>query len=249
MARGTFTAANDLGADAAFIVEADAALNLGVSQHLAGLTLSGKAAFAPGAGVVLVTDALAIDGAGQLDLADGSLILHSSDAAHFTDAGRVGDYIRTGLNLSGTRWRGNGINSSTAAADAGNLHAVGTLANDMRPLGQTGTLYSSFAGESVGINDVLVRSTWFGDADLDGAVTTNDYFPIDNGFLASRSGWINGDFDYDSSVTTNDYFVIDNAFLGQSTSDAPSVASAALPPKAVRPDDSDHFSLVAALFD
>ena len=38
---------------------------------------------------------------------------------------------------------------------------------------------------------------------------------VDNGFLGTKTGWINGDFDYDGAVTTNDYFLIDNAFLGQ----------------------------------
>jgi hypothetical protein len=76
-------------------------------------------------------------------------------------------------------------------------------------------LYTTFDGEAVGVNDVLIKYTWFGDADLDGKVSTNDYFQIDAGFLNGRSGWINGDFDYSGGVTTNDYFLIDNAFLGQ----------------------------------
>src|SRR6185312_15389541 len=71
-------------------------------------------------------------------------------------------------------------------------------------------------------NDVLVKYTWYGDADLDGTVTSSDYFQIDTGFLGNKTGWINGDFDYDGSIGTNDYFLIDNAFLGQSGTLAPS---------------------------
>lgn len=52
-----------------------------------------------------------------------------------------------------------------------------------------------------------------GDADLDGHVTTNDYFAIDNGFLAGAGGWTNGDFDGDGRVSSNDYFLIDLEFL------------------------------------
>jgi hypothetical protein len=57
---------------------------------------------------------------------------------------------------------------------------------------------------------VLIKYTWYGDADLNGMVNTSD-----SGLLNARSRWINGDFDYSASVTTNDYFLIDNAFLGQ----------------------------------
>ena len=72
-----------------------------------------------------------------------------------------------------------------------------------------------FGEYQLNVNDVLVKYTFFGDADVSGRVTTNDYFQIDNGFLNSRTGWINGDFDYDGAVTTSDYFLIDNGFLGQ----------------------------------
>jgi hypothetical protein len=72
-----------------------------------------------------------------------------------------------------------------------------------------------FSGHTVDSTSVLVKYTYAGDSDLDGAITTNDYFQIDNGFLGSKTGWINGDFDYDGAVTTTDYFLIDNAFLGQ----------------------------------
>src|SRR5204863_3345305 len=116
--------------------------------------------------------------------------------------------------LAGARWKGNGIASSTAAADPA-LHAIGVIANDARPLGLPGALRTTFAGETVGIDDVLVKYTYFGDADLDGAVTSNDYFQIDNGFLGNKTGWINGDFDYNGVINTNDYFLIDSAFLAQ----------------------------------
>ena len=79
----------------------------------------------------------------------------------------------------------------------------------------TGPLYTTFDGEAVGVNDVLVKYTWFGDADLNGQVNSNDYFQIDTGFLTGLSGWLNGDFDYDGAITSNDYFLIDRSFLGQ----------------------------------
>src|SRR5205823_6828143 len=91
--------------------------------------------------------------------------------------------------------------------------------------------YTTFSGQTVGVNDVLVKYTWFGDADLDGAVTSNDYFQIDTGFLGSKTGWINGDFDYNGVINTNDYFLIDSAFLAQGgTILAPGSATASATP-------------------
>src|SRR5205085_8280573 len=101
---------------------------------------------------------------------------------------------------------------------ASGTHAVGVIYNDLASVGQpTGTLYSTFDGQAVGLNDILIKYTYFGDADLSGFVTTNDYFNIDQGFLNPHANpsWINGDFNYDGTVDTNDYFVIDNAFLNQ----------------------------------
>jgi hypothetical protein len=94
----------------------------------------------------------------------------------------------------------------------------------------------------VGVNDVLVRYTPFGDADLDGRITTNDYFQIDSGFLAGRSGWINGDFDYDGRISTNDYFVIDGAFLTQANAGAPAPApkTASIPTTFLPPREEEN---------
>jgi len=102
------------------------------------------------------------------------------------------------------------LNSSAAVAP----ELLPLIAPDS-PLTTVAALYTSFDGQSVGVNDVLVKYTWFGDADLDGRVTSNDYFQIDTGFLANRTGWINGDFDYNGIINSSDYFLIDGAFLAQ----------------------------------
>ena len=62
--------------------------------------------------------------------------------------------------------------------------------------------------------DVLVKYTFFGDADLSGTVNAADYMLIDNGFNSggSTTGWHNGDFNYDGVINGDDYTLIDNAF-------------------------------------
>jgi hypothetical protein len=170
---------------------------------------------------------------GRLDMVDKDLVQHSTSGTRVADAARITNQLKQGANFShaGQFWTGNGIVTSLGGNGSTSYTAIGVAVNDFALLGgaQTGALYSTFSGQNVGINDVLVKYTYFGDADLDGAVTTNDYFQIDNGFLGSKTGWINGDFDYDGAVTTNDYFLIDNAVLGQGAALVPAAVGSAEP--------------------
>jgi hypothetical protein len=59
---------------------------------------------------------------------------------------------------------------------------------------------------------VLVKYTYYGDANLDGIVNGADYQQIDNGFGMHLTGWSNGDFNYDGVVDGSDYSLIDNTF-------------------------------------
>jgi hypothetical protein len=244
--------------NAAVTIDPGATGIFAAAQQLPSLVIHGAAQLAPG-GRVLEVGALDISGSGaRLDLSDGALIVHSTAANRAADLAAVTAKIKSGLNLGGTLWTGDGITTSLGGNGSGDLHALGVVVNDLAAAGAgSGALYSTFAGENVGVNDILVRYTLFGDADLDGAVTTNDYFQIDNGFLGAKAGWINGDFDYDGAVTTNDYFVIDNAFLGQGASPAPAASAAtgagnviALPAKPTARENDDALQMLAAeLFD
>jgi hypothetical protein len=79
-----------------------------------------------------------------------------------------------------------------------------------------GLLTGTFGGQLVDGNCVLVKYTWEGDANLDGVVNADDYFQIDSGFIARKTGWFDGDFNYDGVINADDYFQIDSAFMGQS---------------------------------
>jgi hypothetical protein len=63
--------------------------------------------------------------------------------------------------------------------------------------------------------DVLIKYTYYGDATLDGSVSSADYTLIDNGYLSNLTGWQNGDFNYDGVINGSDYTLIDNAFNQQ----------------------------------
>ena len=62
---------------------------------------------------------------------------------------------------------------------------------------------------------MLVKYTYYGDADFNGIVNFDDYSRIDAGFNNSRSGWLNGDFDGNGIVDFDDYALIDLAFNTQ----------------------------------
>ncbi len=47
-------------------------------------------------------------------------------------------------------------------------------------------MISTFAGQPTVDGDVLVKYTYFGDANLDGVVNSADYLQIDNGFNSSK---------------------------------------------------------------
>jgi hypothetical protein len=61
---------------------------------------------------------------------------------------------------------------------------------------------------------VLVKYTYYGDANLDGTVNSADYTLTDAGYLShgTLTGWQNGDFNYDGVINGSDYTLIDNAF-------------------------------------
>ncbi len=121
-------------------------------------------------------------------------------------------------------WTGTGITSSSAAANTAHLTALGYMLNN-----QSGTaLYTAsnpFEGFAPAANDVLVKYTYYGDADLNGKVDGTDYSRIDNGALNHLTGWFNGDFNYDGIINGSDYTLIDNSYNTQGALMANELAS------------------------
>ncbi len=135
--------------------------------------------------------------AGLLDLSNNDMIIHNGNLASLSAE------IAAGFDAGD--WKGvAGITSSAAAATTNTALGIG------QPLAD-----GTFDGQSVTPSDVLVKYTYFGDANLDGVVNGSDYTLIDNGFNNSLTGWRNGDFNYDGVVNGDDYTLIDNAFNTQ----------------------------------
>jgi autotransporter-associated beta strand protein len=154
-------------------------------------------------------------GSGVITINGGGLILSN------TSAGTVFSLLQSGYNNGA--WNGSaGINSTAAADDTSNLHALGML----QP-----TTATTFEGQPLGTGDVAVKFTYYGDANLDGKVDGSDYSVIDNAYLADQTnpaeytGWSNGDFNYDGVIDGSDYTLIDNAFNMQGATISSEVAS------------------------
>ena len=166
---------------------------------------------------LLTVNTISIAGApgawtGQLDLGSNDLDVQS------TPIGNVNSLVQSGLNYAGgANWTGYGITSSAAASDPTHTKALGAIVS--------GTLFgtTTFDGINPAAADVLVKYTYFGDANLDGRVDGSDYALIDGGYAnaSTATGWINGDFNYDGQTDGSDYALIDNAFNNQTATLSP----------------------------
>jgi autotransporter-associated beta strand protein len=176
--------------------------------------VDGKAAMDPG-NMVLIVDDLTIDGAGQLDLANNSAVIHATHDTRDQLLADLHKLARTGRAHDANLWQGPGLASSSAAQNP--FKGLAVVLNDK---GDGTPIRTDFLGESVGIDDVIVFYTWTGDFNLDGTINLNDYFLIDSNYLAqtptSKLTYAQGDINYDGIINLNDYFLIDSAYLAQS---------------------------------
>ncbi len=145
---------------------------------------------------------------GLLDLSANDMILHNGDLSAVTAE------ISQGFD---------GIIGITSSA----ANSITTLGVELNSSGGA-PLMSAFDNQAVASTDVLIKYTYFGDANLDGIVNGDDYTLIDNGFNNGLAGWHNGDFNYDGAINGDDYTLIDNAFNTQGP--ALTAASALLTP-------------------
>jgi autotransporter-associated beta strand protein len=136
--------------------------------------------------------ALSTSTSGKFDLADNSMVIRSMMPA------QVRSLIQRAFNAG--HWNGAaGLDSLTAAADASGTTAIGYATAGF--LGK-----SEFKGVSpLNATDVLVKYTYYGDADLSGAVTLDDFTLFLSGYQNAGMTWEHGDFDYSGQVTLDDF--------------------------------------------
>jgi Bacterial Ig-like domain/Right handed beta helix region len=165
---------------------------------------------------VLITSALSILGTGKLNVTNNELIFHSTAANRANDLAALTALLSSGASFNNfaNYWAGPGIDSSSATG-TGFTTGVGILLNYTGSSSSPDTYTTGFGGQSVSDTDILVRYTFYGDADLNGTVNATDYTLVDNGFDFGLTGWVNGDFNYDGKINGDDYSMMDNAFNEQ----------------------------------
>ncbi len=174
-----------------------------------GLTINNTATTQLQAGLTgpVVLTSLSIAGGGSptatLDITDNNMVVHNGDISALT--AQVAAAATVNLD-----WTGTGITSTTARDDTNFITAVGIIQNDD---GGGGALYSTWpqgadSGGAVSVvdSDVLVKYTYYGDADLDGVVNAAIDYDLWSAGVSSGgalTGWEFGDFDYDGSINAS----------------------------------------------
>jgi hypothetical protein len=163
------------------------------TQHLRGLTLNaGTIATMPSNGNrYFFTRNLSINASAKLNLADNDFIWDYIGGPAYSITRQ---YVLNGLNNPDGV---GGIVSSPGDGDV--VLAVG----EQYKWGE-----NVFNGESIDGTTIVGKYTYYGDANLDGQVTTDDYVAVDLG-LGTGNSWVEGDFDLNGAVTTDDYVVVD----------------------------------------
>jgi hypothetical protein len=201
---GAATIVADPGADAPLVTVdgASAVLTIDpasaavVSLESLALTNGGRAAMsAHGAGplrALVVSGNPSISATGSLDFADNAMVVKNGSISAIQAA--------IGASFDHGRWQAlGGITSSTAAADALGITGVGYGSN--AALART-----TFAGVSgLTPSDVLIKYTYYGDADLSGATSVDDFTLFLHGYQGGGTSWFAGDFDYGGGVTLDDF--------------------------------------------
>ena len=185
-------------------------------QELASLELgyAGRAAIAPGAGAI-VTQSLIMSPSARLDLGDNALVIDyasggSSPIGSWNGSAYIGiaGLIQSGRSIG--PWDGPGIVTTMSDAVSGITGLGLGEAADVLALGAGET--AMWQGHRIDASAVIIRYTFAGDINLDGAVNGGDYGVLDNFVqVPGASGYFNGDLNYDGVINGGDYGIIDNA--------------------------------------
>jgi fibronectin-binding autotransporter adhesin len=175
--------------------------------------------------------ALSLTPTSQLNLTNNALILEAPDAlTKSTDLTQLTAEVLSGKD--GGAWDGHGITSSTAASNPNNISIA---IADNAVLG-----YTTYGGQNVDPNSILVVPALFGDADLSGTVTVTDLNTVLTHLGTTTAAWTSGNFDNASTIDLTDLNDVLN-HLGQSFA-----IPAAAQPALSAPEPTSLFLLVTA---
>jgi hypothetical protein len=170
-----------------------------------GLTLgaNGSVTLLPGGTQANVLTTLDLGTTGTLDLADNDLVLKTTAAAKTAAFNTL--YSRLVAGFAAGAWNGNGLVSTSAQSNS----------NTTLSLVDNATLgYSSFGGEPVDANSLLLKYTYYADIDQNGQVDADDLTVFANNFgRINGATQVDGDIDFNGRVDADDLTVFANNFL------------------------------------
>ena len=125
-------------------------------------------------------------------------------------------------------------------------HNSGFLTGQLRSSTATASRGLGYRDNGAAAGTVIVKATLYGDADLDGGVSINDFNALAGNFgQANGRVWVDGDFDYDGGVSINDFNLLAGNF-GQ-TLPASAEAWAGLLAFAAAHDDLAAFAAITGV--
>ncbi len=174
--------------------------------HVAGLALSNGATATVtsiGAGTSATNQRVLVIGAGGISVTGGTGGLDLNDNGMIvtgTSLAAVQSLVGTGYSTG--HWNGvGGIDSAQAAADPIGVHTLGVASAAVLNPGGGG----SFDGVTLAGNEILVKYTVYGDHDLNGRTTLDDFSLFLNGYQTGGHDWVAGDSDFNGHVNLDDF--------------------------------------------
>lgn len=147
---------------------------------------SGKTLMHSRAGAITYQSTITLESGASLDLHQSAMTAQSGDYS------ALEALVKQAFNRGD--WLGDGITSTAAATDPQHATALGMLAKE---------------------DGVLVKYTYYGDANLDGAVNDDDFTQFQRGYYDRSDAWLAGDFDYSGTVDPADFALMVNGLIGQ----------------------------------
>ncbi|HEX8522613.1 MAG TPA: autotransporter-associated beta strand repeat-containing protein [Tepidisphaeraceae bacterium] len=173
--------------------------------------------------VVRVNGSISVAPGAALDLTDHDLVVTYSGASPFSDLQKM---VIDGYS----EWpdsNKSGIISSTSQSIAGST-ILALFDNALVHAAD----FPFGSGQTISEMAIVGRYTYFGDTDLNGMVTADDYGAIDSNLgsvVPQGLAWLSGDGDFNGIVTPDDYITIDSNLGRGQTFGARLSAMAAVP--------------------
>jgi hypothetical protein len=177
------------------------------SSHALSLTLGSGAraelSAANPSAYLLQVHSLTAPSDARVDLGDNAL------AINYTGSSPLASVRSQVAAAYAANWNANGITSSSAASSIGSDHPLGIGVAEASALGSSTT----YMGEQIDSTTVLARATYYGDADLNGTVDSQDFARLAAGYGVTTGGvWTSGDFDYNGKVNSQDFNLLAGNF-------------------------------------